>query len=117
MIVVSDTSPLSNLALVAHLWLLKQIYETLLIPDVVAKELAAARNPTISAIPQLDWIQIQSFSNTPLTEHLQQNRGLDCGEAHASTIQSCSLPTSNEPIKLAIGLVTDIRRTRTSDYP
>jgi predicted nucleic acid-binding protein len=42
MIVVSDTSALSNLALVEHLWLLEAIYQTVIIPDIVASELAAA---------------------------------------------------------------------------
>jgi len=83
MIVVSDTSALSNLALVNHLWLLESIYQTVIIPDVVASELAAASNPTISTILQLDWIQTQSLTNTQLTDQLQQERGLDAGEANA----------------------------------
>ena len=83
MIVVSDTSALSNLALVHHLWLLEAIYQTVVIPDVVANELAAASNPTISAVLQLTWIQTQSLINSQLAEQLQQERGLDAGEAHA----------------------------------
>ena len=83
MIVVSDTSALSNLALVSHLWLLESIYQTVIIPDVVASELAAASNPTISAILQLGWIQRQSLSNPQLANQLQQDRGLDAGEANA----------------------------------
>jgi uncharacterized protein len=38
-IVVSDTSALSNLAIINHLWLLEAIYQTVIIPDVVASEL------------------------------------------------------------------------------
>ncbi|GBL09949.1 hypothetical protein MSj_01431 [Microcystis aeruginosa Sj] len=58
MIVVSDTSALCNLAIVDHLWLLESIYQTVIIPDVVARELAAASNPIIPAaarenVPQL----------------------------------------------------------------
>ena len=83
MIVVSDTSALSNLAVVAHLWLLEDIYRTVIIPDVVASELAAASNPKISAILQLVWIQTQSLTNSQLAEQLQQERGLDAGEANA----------------------------------
>ncbi|MBT9318062.1 DUF3368 domain-containing protein [Leptothoe spongobia] len=83
MIVVSDTSALSNLALVNHLWLLESIYQTVIIPDVVASELAAASNPTISAILQLGWIQRQSLRNSQLANQLQQDRGLDAGEASA----------------------------------
>lgn len=83
MIVVSDTSALSNLDLVNYLWLLEAIYQTVIIPDVVATELASATNPTISTILQLDWIQIQSLLNTQLANQLQQERGLDAGEACA----------------------------------
>ena len=83
MIVVSDTSALSNLALVDHLGLLKAIYHQVIIPDVVASELVAASNPTISAILQLDWIQTQFLNNSQLANQLQQERGLDAGEANA----------------------------------
>ena len=83
MIVVSDTSALSNLAIVNHLWLLEAIYQSVIIPDVVATELATASNPTISAILKLGWIQTQSLINSHLADQLQQERGLDAGEANA----------------------------------
>lgn len=83
MIVVSDTSALSNLAVVDHIWVLQAIDQTVMIPDVVASELAAASNPTISTILQLSWIQTQSLTNARLAEQLQQERGLDAGEANA----------------------------------
>ncbi|MCF2971477.1 DUF3368 domain-containing protein [Synechococcus sp. Nb3U1] len=83
MIVVSDTSALSNLALVGHLWLLEALYQNVIIPDVVASELAAASNPTIPAILQLNWIQAQLLTNSELADQLQQERGLDAGEANA----------------------------------
>ena len=83
MIVVSDTSALSNLALVEHLWLLEAIYQTVVIPEVVASELIAASNASISAIPKLSWIQTQSLANAQLANQLQQERGLDAGEANA----------------------------------
>lgn len=83
MIIISDTSALSNLVLVDHLWLLEAIYQTVIIPDVVANELAAANNPTISAILQLSWIKTQSLTNSQLANQLEQERGLDAGEANA----------------------------------
>ena len=83
MIVVSDTSALSNLATINYLWLLEAIYQTVIIPDVVASELAAASNPTISAILKLSWIQAESLSNSQLADQLQRERGLDAGEANA----------------------------------
>jgi uncharacterized protein len=82
-IVVSDTSALSNLALVEHLWLLEAIYQTVIIPEAVASELVAASNPIISTILQLSWIQTKPLSNSPLADQLQQERGLDAGEANA----------------------------------
>jgi predicted nucleic acid-binding protein len=83
MIVVSDTSALANLAIVDHLWLLESIYQTVIIPDVVARELAAASNPIIPAILQSGWIQPQPLTNSELANQLQQERGLDAGEANA----------------------------------
>ena len=83
MIVVSDTSALANLAIVDHLWLLESIYQTVIIPDVVARELAAASNPIIPAILQVGWIQPQPLTNSELANQLQQERGLDAGEANA----------------------------------
>ena len=83
MIVVSDTSALCNLAIVDHLWLLESIYQTVIIPDVVARELTAASNPIIPAILQVGWIQPQPLTNSELANQLQQERGLDAGEANA----------------------------------
>jgi len=83
MIVVSDTSALANLAIIDHLWLLESIYQTVIIPDVVARELAAASNPLIPAILQVGWIQPQPLTNSELANQLQQERGLDAGEANA----------------------------------
>ncbi|EDX82413.1 hypothetical protein S7335_860 [Synechococcus sp. PCC 7335] len=85
-IVVSDTSALSNLALVKHLWLLEVIYQTVIIPEAVASELAAASNPTVSETLQLDWIKVQALTQSQLANQLQQERGLDAGEAHAITL-------------------------------
>ncbi|NJL44948.1 MAG: DUF3368 domain-containing protein [Leptolyngbyaceae cyanobacterium SM2_3_12] len=83
MIVVSDTSPLGSLALIDHLWLLQRIYSTVIIPEIVADELAVAQDPPIPQILNLQWIQIQPLSNIAVAETLQQVRKLDSGEAHA----------------------------------
>ena len=83
MIIVSDTSALFNLALVEHLWLLEAIYETVIIPAVVASELAAASNPAIAAILKLKWVQTRTLTQSQLANQLQQERGLDAGEANA----------------------------------
>ena len=83
MIVVSDTSSLCNLALVNHLWLLQEIYQEVIITNIVATELAAATQPVIPAILKLDWIEVRSLNDTTMAEQLQGEKGLDAGEASA----------------------------------
>jgi len=82
-IVVSDTSSLCNLALVNHLWILREIYQSVIITTVVADELAAATKPIIPAILELDWIQQRTLTNPTIAQRLQCERGLDAGEASA----------------------------------
>ena len=72
MIVVSDTSPLSNLAIVDRLFLLQDIYQTVVIPQAVAQELKNARtvDRRIEAVLSLDWIEVRSASNMALVQAL-----------------------------------------------
>ncbi len=83
MIIVSDTSPLSNLAAIGQLDLVRQLYSTVMIPPAVAQELlnAGDTNPATLAIQTLDWIQTQAVTNLTLLQTVQSN--LDIGEAEA----------------------------------
>jgi predicted nucleic acid-binding protein len=85
MIIVSDTSPLSNLAMVDHLFLLKEIYQTVVIPKSVAEELENAQvdEPRIAAVLSLDWVAIRTAQNVLLISELQNERLLDRGESEA----------------------------------
>ncbi|RMH74859.1 MAG: DUF3368 domain-containing protein [Cyanobacteria bacterium J007] len=83
MIVVSDTSSLCNLALINHLSLLPQLYQIVIIPPVVADELAVAPDSRITHILSQQWIQIQSLNDSSLAEQLQRTQGLDLGESYA----------------------------------
>jgi uncharacterized protein len=83
MIIVSDTSALGNLAIVDQLSLLQALYNTVIIPDVVAQELSHATSPKIHTILNLEWIQVQSVINQAMADALQQNSNLDPGESHA----------------------------------
>jgi len=58
MIIISDTSPLSSLALVGYLSILKDIYTNVVIPQAVANELAnlTEEDIRIKAIISLNWI-------------------------------------------------------------
>jgi uncharacterized protein len=83
-IVVSDTSPLCNLAIIQHLWLLHAIYDVVIIPSVVADELANGTTiPEIPNILTLDWVRVFPLADRTVAEALQRDRRLDPGEAHA----------------------------------
>lgn len=88
MIVVSDTSALSNLAVVKQLSLLQQLYGTVIIPQAVAQELANAspENLTIRAVLELAWIETRQVTNPTMVEMLQDDHELDEGEAEAITL-------------------------------
>ncbi|MEH2408767.1 hypothetical protein [Nostoc sp.] len=65
MIVVSDTSPLSSLAIVGYISLLRQIYNTVIIPEAVANELAntSDEDERVTAVLSLDWIEIRQATD------------------------------------------------------
>lgn len=82
MIVVSDTSPITNLAAIGQLDLLRQIYGLVVIPEAVFQELTAAGGNHPGAIAQqLDWVETRAVSNRILVSALQVE--LDEGEAEA----------------------------------
>ncbi|MGB8648806.1 MAG: DUF3368 domain-containing protein [Anaerolineae bacterium] len=83
MIVVSNTSPLTNLAAIGQFALLGQLYETLYIPNAVWDELQAGgkRWPGYDQVASAHWIHRQVVQNKSLVAALQ--RDLDRGEAEA----------------------------------
>lgn len=85
MIVVSDTSPLSGLAIAGYLSLLQQLYRQVVIPAAVAEELkrGGQEDARISQTLSLEWIEIQQASDRALVETLQTDHNLDRGEAEA----------------------------------
>ncbi len=80
MIVVSDTSPLSNLLIIGRLGLLRSIFGRVLIPTAVAAELDVIEIHRRDLLKQ-DWISIIEISDRQLFNTLRQK--LDVGEAEA----------------------------------
>jgi uncharacterized protein len=82
-IIVSDTSPINNLAAINQLHLLHQLYGTVLIPEAVFRELTDPSFPVAGAteVQTLDWIQTFTVSDRTLVEALSSE--LDIGEAEA----------------------------------
>jgi predicted nucleic acid-binding protein len=82
-IIVSDTSPINNLAAINHLYLLHQLYGTVIIPEAVYRELTDPDFSVAGAteVQTFDWIQTRTVSDLTLVEAL--NNELDIGEAEA----------------------------------
>lgn len=82
MIIVSDTSPINNLAAINQLHLLQQLYEIVIIPEAVYRELTDPSFPVAGSteVQTLPWIQTRSVSST-IIQALSSE--LDPGEAEA----------------------------------
>ncbi|PZD72307.1 hypothetical protein C1752_03894 [Acaryochloris thomasi RCC1774] len=86
MIIVSDTSPITNLAAIDQLDLLHQLYGSIVIPTAVYNEMVAVDKvvPGALEVQTLSWIQMQAVGNTRSVADLQVNQdAIDLGEAEA----------------------------------
>jgi predicted nucleic acid-binding protein len=82
-IVVSNTSPITNLAAVGQLDLLRQLYEKVLIPQAVYEELTGSfsRQSGVLELQTLKWIETRPVADRVRVTALQME--LDEGEAEA----------------------------------
>ncbi|MEH2325594.1 MAG: DUF3368 domain-containing protein [Nostoc sp.] len=89
MTIVSNTSPISNLAKVGQISLLQQLYETVLIPTAVYDELLDERagEDVITAVKSAIWLKIQVVDNQELVSDLQKLINLGEAEAIAVAIE------------------------------
>jgi hypothetical protein len=82
-IVVSNTSPLTNLAAIGQLDLLRQIHQRVIIAEAVFRELTADGGIYPGAVVQsLGWIETQPVANRLLVTALR----LELDEGEAETI-------------------------------
>ena len=83
MIVVSNTSPIINLTAVGKLGILRDLYDTIYIPEAVYSEISVigAGQPGSEEVKAFDWIITQKVSNQTLVKALRIE--LDRGEAEA----------------------------------
>jgi uncharacterized protein len=67
-IIVSDTSPINNLAAINQLHLLHHLYGTVLIPEAVFRELTDSSFTVAGAteVQTFDWIQARAVSERTL---------------------------------------------------
>jgi uncharacterized protein len=83
MIIVSNTSPISNLIFIGEIALLQQIYPKVFIPPAVHLELMRLPilQPIVIDLLNIGWLEIQTPTNLQLVDTLNQK--LDPGEAEA----------------------------------
>lgn len=83
MVIVSDTSPLINLAIIGHLDLIPRLFQSVILPQSVFDEIvtAGAGLPGADEIRQADWVEVKSCQNQSLMQTLMQE--LDPGESEA----------------------------------
>jgi uncharacterized protein len=83
MIVVSNTSPILNLATINQLDVLHQLYDTILIPPAVYDEIvvAGAGKPGSRQVRAATWIHVHPIINSASVSQLQDH--LDSGESEA----------------------------------
>jgi predicted nucleic acid-binding protein len=83
MSIVSNASPLINLARIGKISLLQDLYGELIIPVAVWQEIVVkgSGQPGADEVKAADWIKQQDVTNRQLTRALKQE--LDAGEAEA----------------------------------
>lgn len=83
MIIVSDTTPISELAKVDHLNLLPKLFGKVVIPQGVFDELQGGEHPAAKLVQNLSWLEVVTVDNQQLVRELQQSFKLDLGESEA----------------------------------
>jgi hypothetical protein len=81
--VVSNTSPLINLANIGQIHLLQQLYGQVIIPSAVYDEIviAGVGQPGAMEVKTYDWFKVKQISNQQMVTLLQVD--VDIGEAEA----------------------------------
>ena len=88
MIIVSDTTPISELAKVELLDLLPQMFGKVVIPQGVFDELQIGQHPAASFVQNLAWLEVVTVNNQQVVEELQRSFNLDLGESEAIVLAS-----------------------------
>jgi uncharacterized protein len=83
MLIVSNTTPISELAKVEQLELLRDVFGQVIIPQEVYDELMVGNHPAVLAMQAANWIQVRAVIDRPSLQELQTQTNLDLGECAA----------------------------------
>jgi predicted nucleic acid-binding protein len=112
MIIVSNTSPIVNLAAIGQLELLEKLFQKIIIPQAVYHEIAISGKgqPGAYEVENLGWIETKSVNNWSLVTALC--RELDRGEAEAIALaieEKADLLLLDERIGREVALRFDVQ--------
>lgn len=101
MIIVSDTSPVSNLILIQRLDILQKLFSEIIVPPAVDAEIRALKQfgKDLNDYQNADWIKVSQPANLQKVQTLQIK--LDAGEAQAIVLAletNCDLLLMDERI-------------------
>jgi hypothetical protein len=80
-IIVSNTTPLSELAKVGQLNLLPEIFGRIIIPVEVYNEITTGNHPAVKAVQSVEWIDVLAIQTQTKVLQLQREFKLDLGES------------------------------------
>lgn len=85
MIVISDTSVITNLAAIQQLRLLPQLYNQVILPQAVYRELVEIDPPVPGTleVQSAPWFEFRQVVNRSIVDRLRQEVRLDAGESEA----------------------------------
>ena len=86
MIVVSDTTPISELAKIDRLTLLREVYQRVIIPQEVYDEVMAGPLVVVAATQSANWIEVHGVSDSTKLLVLHASTQLGLGECAALII-------------------------------
>jgi len=82
-IVIADTTPLSELAKVGQMNLLRDVFGQVIIPEEVYQEVTTGTHPAAIEVPLATWIQVRSVSDHQKLLELRITTKLGLGECAA----------------------------------
>ncbi|MFP4103585.1 DUF3368 domain-containing protein [Coleofasciculus sp.] len=83
MIVVCDTTPLSELAKVGQLTLLQGVFGQVIVPQEVYNEVTTGNHPAVVVVQAATWIEVRSVQDNSQVVALQERAKIHRGEAAA----------------------------------
>ncbi|MFB2934822.1 DUF3368 domain-containing protein [Aerosakkonemataceae cyanobacterium BLCC-F154] len=83
MIVIADTTPLSELAKVGQMNLLRDVFGQVILPEEVYQEVTTGTHPAAIEVPLAKWIQVRSISDSQKLLELRITTKLGLGECAA----------------------------------